>query len=62
VSQYSHGHSTNTSNVSRKCSNTSPIVFYDYLKDAPLKGQLEAVETETRNGKWKQSKLDANEC
>jgi len=32
------------------------------LKHNARSGQLEIVETETGNGKWKQSTLDANEC
>ena len=35
----------------------SLTVFYSFLV-----GQLETVETETRNGKRKWSKLDVNEC
>ena len=55
----------------------SSQIFYYYIKPIDCEifwsrkykiinlycdGQLETVEMETGNGKWKQSKLDANVC
>jgi len=38
------------------------VLCWDHIPLIAQLGKLETVETETGNGKWKQLKLDANEC